>query len=126
MDTRTDIDKPAGDCGGGACGSCSAPAVPERPQSPGAAVFRIAAIDCSSEEAKIRRALEPVAGIRSLNFQLGARTLAITALASSPRLEHDDCHTVPGNDGAYHVAGRWPDAINRPEPGPRNADLDTP
>ncbi|TAL14074.1 MAG: heavy metal translocating P-type ATPase, partial [Aquabacterium sp.] len=38
-------------------------------------------MDCSSEEAEIRHALEPVAGIRSLGFQLGARTLAIHATA---------------------------------------------
>ncbi len=31
------------------------------------------------EESEIRRALEPVVGINGLNFQLGARTLAITA-----------------------------------------------
>lgn len=36
-------------------------------------------MDCSSEEAEIRRALEPLQGIRSLNFQLGARTLGIDA-----------------------------------------------
>lgn len=36
-------------------------------------------MDCSAEEAEIRRALEPIAGIRSLNFQLGARTLGIDA-----------------------------------------------
>ena len=36
-------------------------------------------MDCSAEESDIRRALEPIAGIRSLNFQLGARTLAIDA-----------------------------------------------
>ncbi len=36
-------------------------------------------MDCAVEESEIRRALEPLAGIRALNFQLGARTLAITA-----------------------------------------------
>ena len=42
-------------------------------------VFRVPAMDCSAEEADIRRALEPFPGIRSLNFQLGARTLRINA-----------------------------------------------
>ena len=42
-------------------------------------VFRIATMDCSAEEAEIRRALEPLDGIRSLGFQLGARTLKIDA-----------------------------------------------
>ena len=44
-------------------------------------VFRVPAMDCSAEEADIRRALEPFPGIRSLNFQLGARTLRINAPA---------------------------------------------
>lgn len=42
-------------------------------------VFRIAAMDCAAEESEIRRALEPVSGIRGLGFQLGARTLTIDA-----------------------------------------------
>lgn len=41
--------------------------------------FRIAAMDCASEESEIRRALEPVLGVRGLGFQLGARTLTIDA-----------------------------------------------
>jgi Zn2+/Cd2+-exporting ATPase len=36
-------------------------------------------MDCSAEESEIRRALEPIAGIRSLSFQLGARTLGVDA-----------------------------------------------
>jgi Zn2+/Cd2+-exporting ATPase len=43
------------------------------------ATFRISAMDCSVEESEIRRALEPLEGIRSLGFQLGARTLRIDA-----------------------------------------------
>lgn len=45
----------------------------------GGNLFRISTMDCSSEESEIRRALEPVSGIRSLGFQLGARTLKIDA-----------------------------------------------
>ncbi|WP_444815013.1 heavy metal translocating P-type ATPase [Variovorax brevis] len=45
----------------------------------GASVFRIPAMDCAVEESDIRRALDKVAGIKSLNFQLGARTVAIQA-----------------------------------------------
>lgn len=53
---------------------------PEAERSSGAAArFRIQAMDCAAEESEIRRALEPVAGIVSLSFQLGARTLAISA-----------------------------------------------
>ena len=40
-------------------------------------------MDCSAEEAEIRRALEPLEGIRSLGFQLGARTLKIDAQESA-------------------------------------------
>lgn len=36
-------------------------------------------MDCSAEESEIRRTLEPLPGIRSLGFQLGARTLKIDA-----------------------------------------------
>ena len=36
-------------------------------------------MDCSAEESDIRRALEPIAGIHSLGFQLGLRTLRIDA-----------------------------------------------
>lgn len=51
-------------------------------QKGGSAVaYRIATMDCSAEESEIRRALEPISGIRSLSFQLGARTLAIDAPA---------------------------------------------
>jgi Cd2+/Zn2+-exporting ATPase len=72
------------ECGNTACGSC-VPAVavpasmPNRADRPGASTFRISTMDCPVEESEIRRALEPLAGIQALNFQLGARTLAITA-----------------------------------------------
>ena len=52
---------------------------PAAPVPAGARRFRIPAMDCSVEEADIRRLLDPVQGIRSLNFQLVARTLAIDA-----------------------------------------------
>ncbi|SEQ17452.1 Cd2+/Zn2+-exporting ATPase [Solimonas aquatica] len=44
-----------------------------------ATVFRIPTMDCASEEAEIRRALESISGIQALRFQLGTRTLAMTA-----------------------------------------------
>lgn len=58
-------------------GAAHAPAANGMPA--GAKRFRIPTMDCSAEESDIRRALEPIAGIRSLNFQLGARTLGIDA-----------------------------------------------
>ena len=69
-------DAPTGDC----CGGAHAAHAPV-PMAAGAAgrLFRIASMDCSAEESDIRRALEPIAGIRSLGFQLGARTLRIDA-----------------------------------------------
>jgi Zn2+/Cd2+-exporting ATPase len=45
----------------------------------GVPVYRIATMDCAAEESEIRNALEPISGIRTLGFQLGARTLAIDA-----------------------------------------------
>lgn len=73
------------ECRDATCGSCAtagagpAPAPMRVEASGGATLFRIQTMDCPVEEAQIRRALEPVAGIRGLRFQLGARTLAITA-----------------------------------------------
>lgn len=46
-----------------------------------AMAYRIASMDCTAEESEIRRALEGIPGIRSLGFQLGARTLIIHAPA---------------------------------------------
>jgi Zn2+/Cd2+-exporting ATPase len=61
-------------CAPTAKGVAAATAIPA-----GASVFRIPAMDCAVEESDIRRALDKVDGIRSVNFQLGARTLAIQA-----------------------------------------------
>jgi Cd2+/Zn2+-exporting ATPase len=62
-------------------------------------------MDCSSEESEIRRALENVAGVRSLGFQLGARQLRIDADAASfaPALE------------AIRKAGFDPQPLDGPE-----------
>ena len=49
------------------------------PVPAGARRFRIPSMDCAAEESDIRRALIDVPGIRSLNFQLVARTLSIDA-----------------------------------------------
>src|SRR3989344_3359264 len=61
-------------------GCSSVPTSHPSPSNPNQAkLFRIATMDCSAEEAEIRRALEPRDGIRSLGFQRGARTLKIDA-----------------------------------------------
>ena len=73
------------ECGNGTCDSCApavasvAPAQARGATPAEATVFRIQTMDCAVEESEIRRALEPLVGIQALNFQLGARTLAITA-----------------------------------------------
>lgn len=46
-------------------------------------VFRIAAMDCPTEENDIRKALADIAGIRSLRFNLTERTLTVDADAPS-------------------------------------------
>jgi len=65
-------------CGSAACSAPSAPAIGATLPA-GGKLFRIATMDCSAEESEIRRTLEPLPGIRSLGFQLGARTLKIDA-----------------------------------------------
>ena len=61
------------------CGAASHPVAIPAALGAGGQLFRIATMDCSAEESEIRRALEPIDGIRSLGFQLGARTLRIEA-----------------------------------------------
>ncbi len=73
----------ANSCGSAACCGPTPVATASKTQVPGGNLFRIATMDCSAEESEIRRALEPIAGIRSLGFQLGARTLKIDAVADS-------------------------------------------
>ena len=63
--------------------SSGAPTPPATLLAAGAARFRVPAMDCSAEESDIRRVLEPIKGIRSLNFQLVARTLTIDAPADA-------------------------------------------
>jgi len=48
--------------------------------------FRIPTMDCSAEESDIRRAVEPISGIRGLHFQLGQRTLRIDATPGAVEL----------------------------------------
>ena len=67
----------------GCCGTHAPAAIAALPPGAGGQLFRIATMDCSAEESDIRRALEPIAGIRSLGFQLGARTLRIEASDSA-------------------------------------------
>lgn len=67
----------------GSADSPGAPAPVLAPLAAGAVRFRVPAMDCSAEESDIRRVLEPIAGIRSLQFQLVARTLTIDGSAEA-------------------------------------------
>lgn len=65
-------------CGGVSHGS-AIPLAPDTADVPkGALLFRIPTMDCAVEESEIRRALEPIAGVKALRFRLGERTMAIT------------------------------------------------
>ena len=71
----------ANSCG---CNAACAVPIPLAPQpaaseAPDAVVLSIPLMDCAAEESDIRHALDAVAGIRSLRFQLGQRTLTIDA-----------------------------------------------
>ena len=72
-------------------------------------LYRISTMDCSAEESDIRRALEPLAGIRSLGFQLGARTLRIEAMANGDAVEDVYEQAVQ----AIRQAGYDPQAVER-------------
>ena len=71
----------------GCAGGCSAemttateiPAASDLAQSDGIPVFVIPTMDCPNEENDIRRAVAGIEGIRSLRFQLSARTVSIDA-----------------------------------------------
>ena len=65
-----------------ACSTAPAPARTEAATSGAAGeIYRIPSMDCASEEGEIRHALAGVPGVRSLGFQLSARTLRIDAPA---------------------------------------------
>jgi Cd2+/Zn2+-exporting ATPase len=93
-------------------------------------------MDCSSEESEIRRALENVAGVRSLGFQLGARQLRIDADAAAfaPALEAIrkagfdpqplDAPELAARTGAQaHVDGDGHDHDHAPEAGAKRLGL---
>jgi len=80
--------------------------------APGAASFRIQTMDCAAEESEIRRALEPVAGIDSLSFQLGTRTLVITAAEA----------VIAESVAAMRKAGFDPQPLAPPTEGARRGD----
>jgi Zn2+/Cd2+-exporting ATPase len=72
------------------CSPAHPAAAPQEPLAAGALLLRIPAMDCPAEEAQIRRALHGVKGVRSLRFDLPARTLALEA----PAHAHDAVHAA--------------------------------
>lgn len=103
-------------CGcGSACGTEIIAVASPKPEAQGIPVFRIPTMDCAAEEGEIRHALAKLPGLRSLSFQLGARTLAIDAPAESIPLALDAIRKagfkpVPlsgpvGQDGDHDHAG---------------------
>ena len=78
-------------CGESTCASALSPVQDPSVVSsaPVGSRFRIANMDCSSEESEIRRALDKVVGIHGLHFNLGERVLTISAdvVAIPPALE---------------------------------------
>ena len=78
-------------CGASTCASALSPVQDPSVASsaPVGSRFRIANMDCSSEESEIRRALDKVVGIHGLHFNLGERVLTISAdvVAIPPALE---------------------------------------
>ncbi len=86
-------------CGSPVCGS--SPAVDTADIPKGALLFRIPTMDCTVEESEIRRALEPVAGVKGLRFRLGERTMAITTEEGA----------LPGALDAIRKAGFKPEAL---------------
>ena len=70
-------DTPTSTCSGCAHDSASA-ASPPPALGEGSTRFRIATMDCAAEESEIRRAVDPITGIRNLRFDLGRRLLDLS------------------------------------------------
>ncbi|MCZ8076386.1 MAG: heavy metal translocating P-type ATPase [Paucibacter sp.] len=69
-----------GDCCGHACETAEPVLPPAAPAAlAGCTRYRIASMDCAVEQAEIRAALEPLAGIEALRFDLPQRQLALKA-----------------------------------------------
>jgi Cd2+/Zn2+-exporting ATPase len=69
----------AGGCSAAATAAAEIPSAYNLAQSDGVPVFLIPTMDCPNEENDIRRAVAGIEGIRSLRFQLSARTVSIDA-----------------------------------------------
>ena len=98
------------DCGA-CCGHDAAPAAATS-RVTGGTTYRIATMDCAAEEAEIRRAVDGIAGIRSLRFQLGQRLLTLDAdapaldpaLAAIRKAGFDPQPVTVSSEGGGHEA----------------------
>ncbi len=117
---------PDSTCSAG-CGPAGRASTPvSGPHTPGLR-FRIPAMDCSSEEAEIRRAVDGIEGIRSMIFRLGERSLRLDAspeiaehAAAAIRRVGFDVQPWPdatAGDGGAHAAGVDHDHEHAPEVG---------
>ncbi|HOM12858.1 MAG TPA: cation transporter, partial [Rubrivivax sp.] len=108
------------------CGSCtcdSAPATPPTPIGENTTRFHIATMDCAAEESEIRHAIDPIAGIRHLRFDLGRRLLELSgtpeavtqAEAAMRRIGFDPRSVATAADPAA-AAGTTTDHPAGPEP----------
>ena len=111
MDTHSTVKPTVGEsprCGcSSGCQSASAEtpmesAEPLRSSQSAPPVFRIPTMDCPNEENDIRKALAGIDGIRSLYFNLSARTVSIAATAQSLEVSLD----------AIRKAGFEPQLVN--------------
>ena len=73
----------AGGCSAAATAAAEIPPASNLAQSDGVPVFVIPTMDCPNEENDIRRAVAGIDGIRSLRFQLSARTVSILSAGIS-------------------------------------------
>ncbi|MFD1709186.1 cation-translocating P-type ATPase [Ottowia sp. GY511] len=76
---------PAAACCGSACSTAHAPVAmaPAAPMPEGGLLLLIPGMDCAVEESQVRRALESEPAVRSLSFDLTARTLGVDAPAEA-------------------------------------------
>ena len=88
-------------------GACDTPAAPTASMAAdGGLLLRVPAMDCPTEEAQIRSALESVPGVRRLRFDLAARVLSVDAPSEAwqPVTE------------AIHAAGFKTETLSAPPP----------
>jgi Cd2+/Zn2+-exporting ATPase len=103
----------AGGCSVAVTTAAEIPADSNLAQSGGVPVFVIPTMDCPNEENDIRRAVVGIEGIRSLRFQLSARTVSIDATTDA----------LDAALAAIRKAGFSPKAVSADKAATKNAGL---